>query len=126
MKTWMFNGSLDDWAATREGCGFASAQELEPVSDGDKIIYFCNGLILGIFEAEKIAGAGFAALKGKPYQVKLQKILIPQKGLVASPLHYKISLQKHAKGSPTLWEISEWECNKIMQALREGNRELMF
>ena len=126
MKNWMLCGALDEWGASREYCGFRTRTERATVALGDRIIYFCNGLVVGVFGAGKFVENESAGLRQKPFQIRLKEIALPQHGLVAGPLHYKTSLQKHVQGSPTLWEISEWEYNKIMQALSEGHKELMF
>ncbi len=126
MKIWMLNASLEDWEATRDYCGFGSEQERSPISAGDRIIYFCNGLIVGVFEAGKTVESEFSGLKERQFQVKLRKILVPENGLVASPLHYRTRLQPHAPLSPSLWGVSAREYEKIMQALAEGKKELVF
>ncbi len=59
MRTWMLKGSLEDFNATWEYCRFATVQERAPIFPGDKIVCFCNGLIMGVFEAEKIVEREF-------------------------------------------------------------------
>ncbi len=127
MKIWMLNCRLEDWKESREYAGFASGKEMAPIHAGDALIYFCNGQILGVFEAEKNQALESAAPESAAaFRIKLKKILVPENGLLACPLHYKMSLQPHAPGSPRLWEISGWEYGKIMQALTQGSKELVF
>lgn len=127
MRIWMLNRNLEDFKAAQQYCGFASEEERKPIGIGDKVVYVCNGIVLGVFEAEKLVQKEFDGWREKlPFQVKLKPIVVPEKGLVASPLHYKTQLQKHVEGSSSLWQLSEWEYNKMMQALREGRKELVF
>ena len=127
MKIWMLNARLEDFRATQEYCGFRTEGERKPISVGDKIVYVCSGVIFGVYETEKIVEREFIEWRQtRPFQLKLNPILVPEKGLVAGPLHYKTKLQKHVADSPSIWIMSEWEYNKIMQAFREGSKELIF
>src|SRR3990167_9491308 len=110
MTFWLVNHSWESFKATKEYCGFQVESERDKISIDDKIVYFGQSLVFGVFEVVSLPNDEFKGWKKNyPYQVKLRPILIAQGGLIAKPLESKILLQKSAGGSPNLLELSEQE-----------------
>jgi len=108
MNCWLVNHSWESFRRTKEYCGFINESERDKISPEDKIVYFGNGIVFGVFEAEKLVDNEFKDWqKGYQYQVKLKPIALSEKGLLAKQLESKILLQKSSGGSPNLVEISE-------------------
>lgn len=127
MKHWLVNHSWESFKRTKEYCGFQLESERDKIVVGDKIVYFGQSLVFGIFEAVTLRDNEFKGWK-KPYafQVKLKPIVLATGGLIAKPLEQKISLQKAAGGSPNLLELSEEEFNKIKVAIEQKQKILVF
>ena len=114
------NHSWESFKATKEYCGFKSETERNKISVNDKIIYFGQGIIFGIFEAEKLVDYEFKGWKGGyPFQVKLKPIALSKKGLLAKTIESKILLQKSSGGSGNLVEITENEFIEIKKAIKQ-------
>ncbi|HLC79835.1 MAG TPA: hypothetical protein VJG83_05455 [archaeon] len=127
MKFWLVNHSWESFKATKEYCGFQVESERDKISIGDKIVYFGQGIIFGVFEAITLPVDEFNGWKKSySYQVKLKSILIAQGELSAKPLESKILLQKSSGGSPNLLELFEQEYNKIKEAVTLNKKELIF
>ncbi len=127
MKFWLINHSWESFKATKEYCGFISEAERDRIAIGDRIVYFGQSLVFGIFEAVALPVDEFRGWKKSyPFQVKLKPIVLAQGGLIAKLLESKIVLQKSSGGSPNLLELNEQEFNKIKQACEFGKKRLSF
>lgn len=127
MKFWLVNHSWESFKATKEYCGFQPESERNKISIEDKIVYFGQSLVFGVFEVGSLPNNEFKGWKKNyPYQVKLKPILIAQGGLIAKPLESKILLQKSSGGSSNLLELSEQEYFKIKEAIELKKKVLEF
>ncbi|MEM4363933.1 MAG: hypothetical protein QXU92_03675 [Candidatus Diapherotrites archaeon] len=127
MRFWLVNHSWESFHRTQEYCGFVSQHERDKIQVGDKIIYFGQGLVFGLFEATALVENEFNGwVKKYPFQVKLKPIAITTKGLIAKPLESKILLQKMNGGSPNLVELTEQEFNRVKQTIDLKQKELVF
>ena len=127
MAFWLINHSWESFKATKEYCGFVSEAERDRIAIGDRIVYFGQSLVFGIFEAVALPVDEFRGWKKSyPFQVKLKPIVLAQGGLIAKLLESKIVLQKSSGGSPNLLELNEQEFNKIKQACEFGKKRLSF
>jgi len=121
---------------TKEYCGFMCKEERDLISPGDIIVYYGQGVVFGIFEAEKLVNDEFNNWKKKyPYQVKLKPVLLSPKGLVAKQLADKFTLLKDKSRSfprvsseetlyQNLVELTENEYNLIKQGIADGKKEI--
>ena len=127
MIYWLINHSWESFKRTQEYCGFVNPNERDKVQVGDKIAYFGNGIVFGLFEAIDLPDDEFKGWEKKyPFQVKIKPIIIAKGGVMTKPLADKISLQKAQEGSSNLVELSENEFNQIKQAIEKGEKELKF
>ena len=127
MNYWLINHSWESFRRTQEYCGFMKEAERDKINIEDKIVYFGNSLVLGLFEAINLPNNEFNGWEKKyPYQVKLKPILIAKGGLLAKPLESKILMQKADGGSSNIVELTENEFNQIRQAIENGKKELKF
>ena len=127
MNRWLYNHSWDDYKKTTAVIGFATDSERRLIARGDKIVYFGNGLVAGIFEAADFVQNQFSGWsEPRPLQVKLNPQNIPSADLVAKPLRYKVSLESPIPGSKNLYLLSEQEFNKIELAILEKKKELIY
>ena len=127
MSFWLVNHSWESFKRTQEYCGFISEAERNKIKVGDKIAYFVNGIIFGLFEATALPDNEFKGWQ-KPYkyQVKLNAVAITKTGLLAKPLESKILMQKSSGGSSNLVELSEIEFAQIKNAIEENQKQLVF
>lgn len=127
MAFWLVNHSWDSFKRTQEYCGFQTSFERDKIRVGDKIVYFGNSLVLGLFEAIALPNNEFKDWR-KPYhyQVKLKSIMLSKDGLLAKQLESKIKLQKIDGSSTNIVELTENEFNQIKQAIENGKKELKF
>ena len=124
---WVVNHHWESFKATKEYCGFKSETERNKISIEDKIVYFGQGIIFGIFETEKLVDYEFKGWKGDyPFQVKLKPIILSERGLLAKIIESKILLQKSKGGSVNLLEITEQEFDQIQKAIEESHKELIL
>jgi len=127
MSFWLVNHSWESFRRTQEYCGFMNPAERGKVRIGDKIAYFGNGMVFGLFEAIAFLDNEFKGWeKSYPFQVKIKPIVIAKGGLMAKPLQDKIQIQKAQGGSSNLVELSEIEFNQIKEAIEKGEKELRF
>ena len=127
MKFWLVNHFWESFKATKEYCGFQAESERNRIAIGDKIVYFGQSIVFGIFETVDLPNDKFRGWKKSyPFQVKLKSIAFAQGGLIAKPLESKFLLQKSAGGSPNLLELNEEEYNKIKEAIEFKKKELVF
>ena len=126
MKFWLVHHSWESFKATSEYCGFTSETERDKINIGDKIAYYGQGIIFGIFEAIALVENEFKWKKPYIFQVKLKPIAIAEGGLMAKPIESKILLQKSNGGSSNLLEIKQMEFEQIKQAIDERKKELFF
>ena len=85
-----------------------SEAERNEIKVGDKIVYYGQGLVFGVFEAVALVESEFKGWqKPYPFQVKLKLIALAEKGLLARPLESKILMQKSADCSANLAELGE-------------------
>ena len=127
MSNWVINHSWESFRRTREYCGFISEAERNKIKLGDKIVYYGNKMVFGLFEAIALPENEFRGWqKPYPYQVKLKQIALPKNELIAKLLESKILLQKLNGGSTNLVELTEIEFNEISKAIEQGQKELNF
>lgn len=127
MAFWLVNHSWESFKATREYCGFILESERNKIAVGDKIVYFGQGMVFGLFEAVALVEDEFKGWKKVySFQVSLRPIVIAEGGLVAKSLQDKIQGQKAQGGSPNLVELSENQFNQIKQAIETSKKELQF
>jgi len=124
---WLVNHSWESFKKTKEYCGFVSEAERNKIKIGDKIVYFGQGIVFGLFQAITLPDEEFKGWKkAYPFQVKLKAIVISSNGLVAKVLQDKILFQKSQSGSSNLVELSESEFNQIKKAIENEEKELKF
>ena len=127
MSVWLVNHSWESFRRTQEYCGFATQSERDKIKVGDKVVYFGQGIVFGIFEAAMLVEDEFNGWGKKyPFQVKLKRVALATGGLVVKQLESKILLQKSDGGSPNLLELSEIEFSKIKQAIDLKQKTLVF
>ncbi len=127
MKIYLINHSWESYMKTKEYCGFMSEEERNLISSGDIIVYFGQGIVFGIFEAEKLVNDEFNNWKKKySYQVKLKSVLLSQKGLIAKQLQDKFTLLKEDGKYQNLVELSENEYNLIFNGIKDGKKEIVI
>lgn len=127
MIFWLVNHSWDSFRRSQEYCGFVSDWERGKIKIGDKIVYFGQGIVFGLFEAIALPNSEFNGwTKSYRYQVKLKPIVIPKGSLIAKQLESKILLQKSDGGSPNLLELNETEFNLIKKSIEENKKELIL
>jgi len=131
MSFWLVNHSWESFRATREYCGFISEDERNKIKVDDKIVYYGQGLVFGIFEAVALVENEFNGWQKKyPFQVKLKPLLISnnptKQGIVAKALQGKLYLTKAGGRSSNQVELNEYEFNKIKQAISEGKKAIVF
>ena len=127
MSNWVINHSWESFRRTREYCGFVSEAERNKIKLGDKIVYYGNKMVFGLFEAIALPENEFRGWqKPYPYQVKLKQITLPKNELIAKPLESKILFQKSNDGSSNLVELTDIEFDKILKAIEQGQKELNF
>jgi len=127
MAFWLVNHSWESFKTTKEYCGFVSEAERNRIAVGDRIVYFGQSIVFGIFEAVALPVDEFRGWKKSyPFQVKLKPIVLAQGGLIAKVLESKILMQKSSGGSPNLLELNEQEFNKIKEAIEMKKKELVF
>ncbi len=112
-------------------CGFQSEAERNKIKVGDKLPYFGNGIVFGVFEVTALPENEFSSWeKSYPFQVKIKPLSIPNnpttRGVLATPLKNKIDLQKIKGGLSNLVELTEQEFNQISKAIETGQKELKF
>jgi len=127
MSFYLINHSWESFRRTQEYCGFVSESERNKIKLGDKIVYYGNKMIFGLFEAIALPENEFRDWQ-KPYvyQVKLKQITIPKSELMAKPIESKILIQKSNGGSSNLVELTELEFDEISKAIKQGQKELKF
>ena len=123
---------------TKEYCGFMCEDERNLITLGDIIVYYGQGIVFGIFEAEKLVNDEFNNWKKKyPYQVKLKPVLLSPKGLIAKQLQDKFTLLKDKSRSfprvsseetlyQNLVELTENEYNLIFNGIKDGKKEIII
>lgn len=50
MKYWLVHHSWESFKATKEYCGFKSEEERNKITVGDKVVYFGQSLVFGVFD----------------------------------------------------------------------------
>ncbi len=126
MKHYLINHSWESYMKTKEYCGFISEEERDLISPGDIIVYYGQGIVFGIFKAEKLVNDEFNNWKKKyPYQVKLKPVLLSPKGLIAKQLQDKFTLLKEDNKYQNLVELTENEYNLIKQGIIDGKKEIV-
>ncbi len=127
MKHYLINHSWESYMKTKEYCGFMSEDERDLITPGDIIIYYGQGIVFGIFEAEKLVNDEFNNWKKKyPYQVKLKQVLLSQKGLIAKQLQDKFTLLKEDNKYQNLVELTGNEYNLIFNGIKDGKKEMII
>jgi len=127
MKYYLINHSWESYMKTKEYCGFMCEEERDLITPGDIIVYYGQGIVFGIFEAEKLVNDEFNNWKKKyPYQVKLKPVLLSQKGLVAKQLQDKFTLLKEDNRYQNLVELTEEEHNLIKQGIIAEKKEIVI
>ncbi|HLC78861.1 MAG TPA: hypothetical protein VJG83_00385 [archaeon] len=127
MKFWLVNHSWESFKATKEYCGFQVESERNKISVGDRIVYFGQGLVFGVFEVSALPNNEFNGWKkAYSFQVKLNQIALALGGLIAKPLESKILIQKSSGGSPNLLELSKQEYDNIKETIEQKQKALVF
>ena len=131
MDFWVINHSWESFKRTKEYCGFQSETERNKIKVGDKLAYFGNGIVFGIFEVTALPNDEFKGWeKSYSFQVKIKPLSIPNnpttRGVLATPLKNKIDLQKSKGASANLVEITEQEFSQIVKAIEAVQKELKF
>jgi hypothetical protein len=108
-----------------------SPAEQEKVKVGDKIVYFGQGLVFGVFEAVALVENEFNGWEKKyPFQIKIKPLEIPNnpvpKGLMAKSLQSKIGLAKIEGKSSNIVELSKEEFEQTKQAISGGKKEFVL
>jgi hypothetical protein len=130
MNYWLVNHSWESFRRTQEYCGFISGAERDKISVGDRIVYFGQGLVFGVFEAVALVENEFNGWEKKyPFQVKIKPLEIQNnpvpKGVVAKSLQSKIGLAKMEGKSSNLVELTEEEFMKIKTVIVDRGREIL-
>ena len=131
MSFWFVHHSWESFKRTKEYCGFQSEAERNKIKVGDKLAYFGNGIVFGVFEVTALPENEFNGWeKCYPFQVKIKPLPVPNnpttRGVLATPLKNKIDLQKAKGASANLVELTEAEFNQISKAIETGQKELRF
>ena len=121
---WLVNHNWLSFSQTREYCGFRSDFEQMKIHPLDKIVYFGDGLVLGLFEAVELVKNEFNGWKGHyPYQIRIKLLEIPNnppKGeLQIDWLKTKFMLRKDAGGSANLMPLTEKEFDEVVKAFSQ-------
>ena len=126
MKSYyLINHSWESFQKTKEYCGFVNQIERDIVNIDDIIVYFGQGVIFGIFKAISKPDNEFTSWKKPyPFQIKLEPILLCEKGLGARQLQDRFKLMKSDNTYSNIIELTEQEYNQIRQAIEEGRKEV--
>jgi hypothetical protein len=126
-KFWLVNHSWESFKRTKEYCGFTSESVRNRISIEDKIVYFGQGIVFGLFEVISLPNNEFKGWKKDyPYQVKLKPIILSQRGLYAKPLESKILMHKAEERNSDLVELTKDEFIQIKKAIETNQKELSF
>lgn len=104
--------------------------ERDKINADDRLVYFGQGLVFGVFEVIALIESEFNGWEKKyPFQVKIKPLAIQNnpiiKGLIARPLQSKIGLAKMEGKSSNLLQLTKEEFEKIETAIKE-RKELIF
>lgn len=125
MKYWLINHSWESFVRTKEYCGFMAKDERDQIDVGDKVVYFGQGIVFGLFDAVAQVDNEFKGWKGNyPCQVKLAPVIISKTGLMARFLQSKFLMMKDEHQYRNLTELTEEEYNLIKMTIEPGKREL--
>jgi len=130
VKYWLINHSWESFRRTQEYCGFMIKAERDKINADDRLVYFGQGLVFGVFEVIALIESEFNGWEKKyPFQVKIKPLAIQNnpiiKGLIARPLQSKIGLAKMEGKSSNLLQLTKEEFEKIETAIKE-RKELIF
>lgn len=127
MKYYLINHSWESYMKTKEYCGFIDESERDLVKIGDIIVYFGQGIVFGIFEADSLVNNEFNGWKKRyPFQIKLKPILLSNKGILAKQLSEKFLLLREENKYKNLVELTKEEYNLIKKGIEEGKKEIYF
>jgi len=123
---WLVNHNWLSFSQTREYCGFRSDFEQKKIHPSDKIVYFGDGLVLGLFEAVELVKNKFNGWSGHyPYQVRIKTLDLPnnppKSELRIDWLKTKFMLRKDEGGSANLMSLTEKEFEEIVHTV-SGDR----
>jgi len=122
VKLWLVNHNWVSFSRTQEYCGFTREWEQKQIQPGDKLIYFGDGLVLGLFEAVSLVKNEFRNWQRPfPFQVKIKPLVLsgnpPNGGLKFDKLKAKLMITREKGGSPNLVPLSEIEFNEVVSLL---------
>lgn len=127
MKIYLINHSWESYMRTKEYCGFMSEEERDQISVGDKVVYFGQGIVFGVFEAIELVNDEFNGWKKKyPYQIKLKEIMVINNGVLARQLQDKFKILKEDNKYNNLVELSDDEFKIIIQSINENKKEVFL
>ncbi len=119
---WLVNHNWLSFSQTREYCGFRMEFEQKKIRPSDKIVYFGDSFVLGLFEAVELVTDAFKGWN-KPYryQVRIKPLDMPNNppkgGLQVEWLKTKLMLAKHEGGSGSLMALTEKEFGEVINAV---------
>jgi hypothetical protein len=119
---WLVNHNWLSFSQTKEYCGFRAEFEQMKIHPSDKIIYFGDGFVLGLFEAVELVKDAFEGWN-KPYryQVRIKPLELPNNppkdGLQVDWLKTKFMLSKDGGGSANLMPLTEKEFREVVSAV---------
>lgn len=119
---WLVNHNWLSFSQTREYCGFRGKFEQEKIQPSDKIVYFGDDFVLGLFEAVELVKDRFNGWnKPYPYQVRIKPLELPNNppkgGLQIDWLKTKFMLRKDEGGSSILMPLTEKEFEDVVRAI---------
>ena len=125
---WLVNHNWLSFSQTKEYCGFRFEFEQKKIQPSDKIIYFGDGFVLGLFEAVELVKDKFNGWNKKyPYQVRIRQLELPNNppkdGLQVDWLKTKFMLKKDEGGSANPMPLTEKEFEDVANAVsgKESN-----
>lgn len=126
VKYWLVNHNWVSFSRTQEYCGFSREWEQKQIQLGDKIVYFGDGLVLGLFEAVALVKNEFRNWqKPYPFQVKIKPLKLannpPKGGMQDDKIKGKLMITREKGGSPNLVPLTEVEFKEVERQLNGSN-----
>lgn len=123
---WLVNHNWVSFSQTREYCGFRLEFDQKRIHPFDKIVYYGDGFVLGLFEAVALVKDEFNGWnKRYSYQVRIKSLALPNNppkgGLRADGLKTKIFVAMHEGHSGSLLALTEKEFEEVVNAVSKDS-----
>jgi hypothetical protein len=122
---WLVNHNWLSFSQTKEYCGFRIEFEQKKIHPSDRIVYFGDGFVLGLFEAVELVEDKFYGWNQRyRYQVRIKLLDLPNNpakgGLPLEWLKTKFMLARHEGGSGSIMALTEKEFEDVARAVSQA------